>query len=347
MSPERLAALVAEHDEGFSGVLLVRRGEETLFSGAWGLANRAWGVPNAPDTRFRVASVGKMFTAVAVLRLVERGQIGLETPVGPLLGLDRGGVPPEVTVRHLLTMSAGIADWFEESDGPDGDTWEALAARTPLHTLRENRDYLPLFADRPPRARPGERHAYSNSSYILLGLILEQISGQPYAQHIAEQVFAPAGMVDSGLPGLDGVEARVAEGYALRDGVWKRNIYLCTPPAADGGATCTAPDLLRFLAAARAGRLLGPALTAALLRPQIADGDAPYRGCWWHYGYGAIFLTNEQGQVLRYGHTGEEEGASARLMAYPTLGLDVALLSNHSEGVSRLAWPLHDLILGG
>lgn len=346
MNTDAISQLFASLDVPFSGVLLIRRGEQTLFSGAWGLANRPFGVPNALDVRFRIASVGKMFTATAILRQVERGALGLDQPVVPLLGLEQSALSPEVTVRHLLTMTSGIADWYEEADGDEGDSWAALAARTPLHTLRENLDYLPLFVNRPPRAAPGAIHAYSNSSYILLGLILEKLSGQPYAQHIAEQVFGPAGMVDSGFPGLDDVEPRVAEGYTARDGGWKRNIYLSTGPAADGGATCTAGDLIRFLQAVRAGALVGPAWTEALQRPQVPDGDAPIRGCWWGYGFGAIFLSDERGQVLRYGHTGEEEGVACRLWSYPTLGVDVALLSNHTEGVSAVAWPLHDLLLG-
>lgn len=346
MLAEQIDALFTEaaNTGAFSGVLVVARGDETVFARAAGYASRVWRVPNRLDTRFRVASIGKMFTAVAVCRLVDQGRLNLEDRVVGVLGLEGTRIPREVTVHHLLTMTAGIADWLEESEDMAA-AWEALRGGLPIYLLRENRDYLPLFSGKPPRAGVGERHLYSNASYILLGLVIERVAGETYADHLRSQVFEPAGMARTGLPSIDDVEEEVAEGYVPSSGGWRKNLYELTPgAAADGGATSTAADLLAFLRALRQGRLLSPAMTRELVTPKVADGDQPYRGYNWCYGYGNMFLTDQQGEVVRYGHTGEEPGASCRLWSFPRHGLDVVILGNQSEVAGTLGWAVHDLV---
>lgn len=346
MFAEQIDALFAEaaNTGAFSGVLVVAREDETVFARAAGCASRVWRVPNRLDTRFRVASIGKMFTAVAVCRLIDQGRLKLEDRVVELLGLEGTRIPREVTVHHLLTMTAGIADWLEESEDVAA-AWEELRRGSPIYLLRENRDYLPLFANKPPRASVGERHRYSNASYILLGLAIERVAGETYADHVRSQVFEPAGMARTGLSSVDDVEEEVAEGYVSSGGGWRKNLYELTPGAAsDGGATSTTADLLAFLRALRGGRLLSPAMTRALLTPKVADGDQPCRGYNCYYGYGNMFLTDQQGEVVRYGHTGEEPGVSCRLWSYPRLGLDVVILGNQSEVAGPLGWAVHELV---
>lgn len=327
----------------FSGVVGVYQHDKALLTGAWGLASRVWRIPNRYDTRFRVASIGKMFTALAVLRQIERGRLPLEDRVQTLLGL--GQLPPDISVRHLLTMTAGIADWLEESEGSEA-AFAALAERVPLCTLRENKDYLPLFLGQPPRSPVGAQHAYNNASYILLGLVIERVTGEPYAEHMRDTVFGPLGLSATDLLSPEDAAEGVAEGYLrAADGRWKRNISLLTPPAADGGLTSSAADLISYLRALREGRALSPEGTAALLRPQVIDPDPPHRGYQWWYGYGLIFLVDAAGEVVRYGHTGEEEGASCRLWHYPRQGVDLVMLGNQSGCAGDLSWALHDAIV--
>jgi CubicO group peptidase (beta-lactamase class C family) len=349
----KLSALLAEkaRSDAFSGVVLVQRGEERLFGEALGYANRSWRIFNTLETRFRIASISKMFTAVAVLRLIEDGRLSLETRVVEALGLERTRLHPEVTVYHLLTMTGGIPDWFDENEAQDGD-WEALLRTHPLYLLRDNPDYLPLFAGKEPVAEPGAGFRYSNASYLLLGMLIERASGEPWKDYIQREVLDRAGMASSGFFSLEENTRRTAEGYIPLPGPagrplrWKKNLYEVTPaPAADGGATATAEDLLRFLRALRRGELLSPEMTRAALSPKVLETPERHRGYIWMYGFGCEFLLDEAGEVVRYGHTGEESGVSCRLYSFPCQEIDVVILGNQSGCAAEIAWPVHEMIL--
>ena len=336
--------------QAFSGVVQLQHGNITLWQEAFGYANRAWSIPNTPQMRFRVASIGKMFTAVAVLQLIDEGRVSLESRLLDCLPLPETTIPPETTIFQLLTMTSGVADWFEESDEWEAQ-WAELRRTTPLYLLRQNRDYLPLFSQKPPAGPPGV-YRYSNASYILLGLVLEQITGLTYAEVIQQRVFAAAHMTHSGFWGLAEVVEAVAEGYIPQEGAdeiitgWQRNVYETTPDAAaDGGATSTAHDLLRFIQALQNGQLLSPTLTQAMLTPQVLTDTELFRGYGWYYGYGNAFLLNEHNQIVRYGHTGEEAGVSCRLYHYPALSLDVVILGNQSNCAGAVGWAIHDALV--
>ena len=143
----------------FSGIVLVRQGSDDMFGAAYGYASRLWQVINRPETRFRIASISKMFTAVSVLQLIDAGELTLKTRVASFLGIEDTAIPEEVTVYHLLTMTSGIADWFDES-GDVEENWAKLRRAHPLYLLRRNEDYLPLFVNTPPVAPVGTGHRY-------------------------------------------------------------------------------------------------------------------------------------------------------------------------------------------
>ena len=356
MLADSLQQLLArrEADSTFSGVVAIRRGDTELFTGAYGYASRPWSIPNRADTRFRLASVAKIFTAVAVLQLVERGLLALDTRVIGLLGLAGTTIPAEVTVEHLLTMTGGIADWFDETDDWAA-AWAQLSSQHPIYLLRTNADYLPLFAHKPPLAPIGAKHQYSNSSYILLALAIERVTGLSYFDYVRQNVFVPAGMEGADFVSLDELAPGVAEGYVPVMGEgdivagWKKNIYLATPGAAgDGGATASAEDLSRFLQALRGTggqALLSPPMAKAALEPKVVQYDEPVRGYRWKYGYGNSFMFDDAGELVRYGHAGEEDGVSCRLYHYLRPGLDVIVLGNQSWCAGDVAWEIHSLIL--
>jgi CubicO group peptidase (beta-lactamase class C family) len=281
---------------------------------------------------------------------VEAGKLALESRVPDYLGLTNTRLPAELTLYHLLTMTGGIADWIDEEGDPE-ENWATLARTHPIYLLRQNRDYLPFFVDKEPLSAVGERYRYSNAGYILLGLMIEQASGENYFDYIREHIFRPAGMTRSDYLALDGVDEEVAEGYcAVKEGEnvvvgWKKNIYLTTPDAAaDGGATSTVEDLSRFFQALRANLFLSPSMTQAMLTPHVRQDEVNFRGYTWMYGYANIILLDQTGQIVRYGHTGEEEGISCRLIHYPQVQLDLIILGNQSGCAGRLAWEIHDLI---
>lgn len=337
-------------EDHFSGVVLVKRDENDLFRAAYGYANRSWKIENQVDTRFRIASISKLFTAVAILQMIEVNKISLDTSVVDCLGLESTIIPKEATVQHMLTMTSGIADWFEES-GDWEATWSMLCRDHPIYLFRRNEDYLPLFVNKAPLFPVGEKHQYNGAGYILLGLIIEKLSGLSYFDYIRQHIFAKAQMTRSDFVSLDVVSEEVAEGYIPveeDDKVigWKRNIYSTTPEAAaDGGATSTVDDLNRFSRALREGQLLSEKFTQEMLTPKVLERAEKLRGYTWKYGYANFFLLDDSNEIVRWGHTGEEDGVSCRLYYYPRKNLDVIILGNQSWCAGTLAWEIHDLIL--
>ncbi len=334
----------------FSGAVLIRKGRVDLFCRAYGFANRSWKIKNDPHTRFRIASVGKLFTATAVLQLIDAGNLSLDTRVVEYLGLRDTRIPAEVTVYHLLTMTSGIADWINENAQDFNAEWSRFCREHPLYFLRSNADYLPIFSPLEPYSACGSRFYYSNAGFILLGLAIEKASGIRYFDYMREKVFAPAGMRHTDFLDLDDVSPRVAEGYvAVRDSEaaltgWRKNIYSTTAGGAgDGGETSTLHDLARFSQSLRAGRLLAKASVEAMLTPQV---DAAVEGPGWTYGFGCFIVRGASGEIVRWGHTGEEDGVSCRLDYYPAQNLDVVVLGNQGDCAGRVAADIRDAIMG-
>lgn len=336
----------------FSGAVLVRQAGVDLFCRAYGYANRSWQVRNTPTTRFRIASVGKIFTAVAILQLLEAGKLTLETRVLDVLGLTGTKIHPAVTVFHLLTMTSGIADWCnEESETFEAD-WAQFCRANPLYLFRRDTDYLPVFAHLEPYGPLGEKHRYNGAGFMLLGLLIEKLSGQSYFNTIRQRIFAPAGMTATDFLDLDEVVPQVAEGYIpIKDQEenitgWRKNYYATTAgPAADGGATSTLADLARFSETLRSGLLVKPELFRQMTAPQVVERNDNHLGYLWRYGFGCFVLLSETGDTLRWGHTGEEEGVSCRLWYFPQQDVDVIILGNQSSCAGPISREIQELAL--
>lgn len=307
----------------FTGVVALRLGDRTLFEGAYGLASPRWGVPNTLDTRFDTASVTKLFTSVAVLQLVGRGLLDLDASIHEYVDLAGTTIDREVTLRHLLTHTSGLAD---DADEEAGEEYSDLWLERPVNSVTSTRDFLPQFATKEPLARPGEQCRYCNVGYVLAGLALEEVSGRPYREHVVAEVFGPAGMTRSGFFDRRWAEPDVAEGFdAGKDGRLEQNIFKSPPIGSpDGGAQVTAGDLLRFAAALRAGVLLPPDLTTLFFTPQVRHDDKV------HYGFGLEFDETD------WWKEGCWDGASAILMHLGVPGVDAVVLSNTRDG----AWPV-------
>ncbi|MBB5958116.1 CubicO group peptidase (beta-lactamase class C family) [Saccharothrix tamanrassetensis] len=318
----------------FSGVVLVRSGDETPFAGAYGWASRRWPVPNTLATRFDTASITKLFTAVAALRLVDEGRLDLDAPITGLVDLSGTTISSEVTVRHLLTHTSGIGD---DADEEAGESYEALWVDKPVYSVVETRDHLPNFVHKPPNFPPGKGCRYCNVGYVLVGLAIEEITGTAYRDHVRETVFARAGMSGSDFHDRREAVPDVAEGWDPVEDAdgritgWRQNIFSYPPIGSpDGGAHATAEDLVRFLRALRGGELLSPERTGLFLTPQVPhhrddDGDV------W-YGFGLEFTLNPDGSVRNYYKDGGNAGVSGIARYYPAEDLDVVVLSNAQRG---------------
>ena len=297
----------------FSGAVLFSKGGEVLFSKAYGLSDRDLRIPNTAQTRFRIGSLNKMFTAVAILQLVEGGKLELEAPVGTYLrDYPNREVARKVTIHHLLTHTGGMGDIF----GPAFDLH-----RDELRTLA---DYVKLYGRRGPEFEPGSRFAYSNYGFILLGVIIETVSARSYYDYVTENVYERAGMTASGsLP-----EHRAADlsvGYITpppgTDG-WTPNVdTLPYRGTSAGGGYSTVEDLSRFADALLGRRLLSRGSTELLV-----GGKVPVEP-WGRYAYGFEDARDGDGNGA-IGHGGGAPGMNADLRIYPKSGYVVAVLTN-------------------
>jgi len=326
-------------DQEFSGVVLIKEGPSTVFESASGLATKRWGIPNTLDTRFDTASITKLFTSVAVLQQVGKGNLDLETSIHHYVDLEGTTIGTDVTLLHLLTHTSGIAD---DADEEAGESYEALFVDTPNYSLIETRDYLPQFAYKQPLSKPGLDCRYCNAGYILAGLALERVTGMPYRQYVVEQVFRAAGMDDSGFFDRRDAAPNVAEGWDLDDdGAWFSNIYSYPPIGSPAdGAQVTASDLLRFIRAVRGGELLDAEYTEEFFIPQVEHDEETL------YGLGLEFDINDDGSVRSYYKDGINVGASGIVRHYLEEGVDLTVLSNSEDGAWEVIREL-DERLGG
>lgn len=312
-------------DIEFSGVVLVRRGDQTLFESAHGLATQRWNVANALGMRFDSSAITKLFTSVAVLQQVVAGKLDLEASIHDYVDLSDTTIGRDVTLLHLLTHTSGLADDADEEAGED---YADLYVDTPNYSIFDTIDLLPFFAQKEPLEAPGIESHYINAGYVLVGLALEKVTGLSYRDYIERDVFAAAGMKDSGFFDRRDAVPNVAEGWdQAEDGSWESNIYKAPPIGGpDTGAYVTAEDLLRFLHALRVGVLLNPEYTSEFFTPQVEHDEETF------YGLGLEFDMNEDGSVRSYFKDGISAGASGILRHYLEEGIDVVVLSNAEEG---------------
>ncbi len=307
----RLAALTREGE--FSGAVLMVRGVDTVMARAYGLADRDRGLANTLETKFRFASMGKMFTAVAVLQLVQTGKIALGDPLDKFLPDYPDRQIAQATVEQLLTHTAGTGDIFTPE----------FVARS--GEVLDHADYVAMFGSRPPSFAPGSRWEYSNYGYVLLGRIVEVASGEDYFDYVSRHVFAPAGMASSGFwPEGAQVEGR-SVGYSRGpNGLQPARIFTARGSGAGGGIS-TVGDMLRFARALLGNRLLDAQHTALL-----TTGRSP-AGPGGSYAFG--FSDVARGTPLhRIGHNGGAPGQSGDLLIYPEAGVVAVVLSNMGPG---------------
>ena len=326
----------------FSGAVLIRQGETTLYEGAFGLAHRGFNIANRPDTRFDTASVTKLFTAAAILRLVQEQRLQLEDRIADLIDLTGTRIPVEVTVFQLLTHTSGIAD---DADEAAGESYSALFADRPNYAVRQTRDFLPQFAQKEPLFPPATQLRYNNCAFVLLGLAIEAVTGKTYREYVAEAIFAPLGMDHSGFFAMDEPTPNVAEGYvAHRDEfgavtAWRKNIYSYPPIGSpDGGALCTAGDLDLFIRGLRRGLVLDETRLKTLFSPQVPFSWMSSTNPGRRIQQGFVFEFIEEGGRIRcIRKDGINEGVGAMLAWYPDQDLTVVILANQDCDI----WSLH------
>lgn len=315
----KLGAIVAEHaaKSGFSGTVLVEHRGQVLLHQGFGLADRAHAVPCRRDTRYRVASITKLFTSVMVMRLVEQSRLGLDDTIGARLPAYKGEGRDRVRIRQLLNHTSGIAN----PDSAIGNFEQAQREGIPAFQLPHSSDQLlDLYASGKLVKEPGAAFDYNNADYILLGKIIERVTGLAYDRAL-RQMLAPLGMRSTGLlfqkditPDLASTYFKTPEGALINDlPVYPENWY------AAGGACSTTADVLTFARALYGGRLLAPESLRQLLAPGLDD-----------YGFGLwIFDLKVEGVPHRVAQRpGRIMGANAALLRFLNDDLTVVILAN-------------------
>ncbi len=325
--------------DAFSGTVLIARGNKPIYQGAFGLASRAFQVPNRLDTKFNLGSMNKMFTAVSIAQLVEAGKLSFEDKVGKVLpDYPNKAVAEKVTVHQLLTHTSGLGNFFN-------DKYRAADKGS----LREIKDFLPLFVDEPLLFEPGARWSYSNSGFVLLGAIIEKASGQNYFDYVREHIYKPAGMTSSDAYEMDRDTPNLATGYtaqgpnrqqsATRD--WNNLFLHVVKGGPAGGGFSTVEDLWRFALALQAHKLLNATSTQLVTTGKVSPN--PERESWkYAYGFG-----DEQVQGHHIiGHNGGFPGINSQLDIYSAKGYIVVVMSNYDPpAAGRVAQKIRTLLL--
>ncbi|WP_313892822.1 serine hydrolase [Psychrobacillus sp.] len=308
----------------FSGSIFVKNKGSVLAELSYGYANRADQLENEAGTRFGIASGCKIFTAVAICQLVEEGKISFDTKLMECLDNVFPYFDEAITIHHLLTHTSGVPDYFDEEVMDD---FEELWIEKPMYHMRKLADFLPLFQKEHMKFIPGERFHYNNAGYILLGLIVEKVSGLVFTEYVEKRIFAKAGMTDSGYFAFDSLPGKVATGYIEKeDGSWRTNVYsLPVQGGSDGGAFITAKDMVKFWDALSTHLLLNKSLTNELLKPHVQeDGDD-------FYGYG-VWIKKKEDIIFKYHVMGYDPGVSFHSAHYPVSNLQLAVCANVSKG---------------
>ena len=293
----------------FSGAVLLAKDGQSIFAEAYGLADRERGVPNTLQTQFRNGSMNKMFTATAVLTLAQAGKLSLDAPMGTYLtDYPNEALASTVTIHDLLTHTGGTGDIF----GP-----EFAANRLDLRT---HQDYLDLFGERAALFGSGARYQYSNYGFVLLGAVIERVSGQNYYDYVREHIYEPAGMTSTGsAPEEESVPGRSVGYMWSSDGAVPNTGTLPYRGMAAGGGYTTVEDLLRFASALTNHRLLDAEYTALATTGKVDAGGA-------RYAYGFSESTSTGG--LRWiGHGGGAPGMNGDLLIFDS-GYVIAVLAN-------------------
>lgn len=294
----------------FAGAVLVSRNGKAVFTQAYGLSDRERKTPDSLKTRFRIGSMNKMFTAVATLQLAQAGKLTLNDPIGKYLtDYPNKDVATKVTIHELLTHTGGTGDIF----GPEFD-----AHRLELRTLA---DYVKLYGNRGPGFDPGSKWEYSNYGFLLLGVVIEKVSGQSYYDYIRQHVYTPAGMTASGSEPEDQLVTDRSIGYTKMGGKdWHPNTdTLPYRGTSAGGGYSTVEDLSKFAMALQENKLLNPHYTELLTTAKPGTPDNTYA-------YG--FEDRKINGTRCFGHGGGAPGMNGGLEICPTNGYVVAVLAN-------------------
>ena len=308
----------------FSGVISVSNDDGVIYEKVQGFRNIEEQLPNEADTMFGIASGGKLFTAVAICQLIDQGKLALDSRVCDVLPHNLGTIDKEITVLHLLTHTSGVSDYF---DVIDDDNEEASTAdffvKYPVHTLTTIEAYLPLFIELPSKFKAGEKAEYSNSNFILLGLVIEAISGEKYHDYMEGHIFKPLNLTRTGFYKTNRLPYNTAIGY-----IWEaesddydvaNTFWLPVIGASDGGLYTCGADMAAFWKGIFSKQLFSEDMLRQFLAMRSQEGDD-------HFCLGVIANKMDQGMI--YYHDGADWGVRFHSVYFPKTKITATFFAN-------------------
>lgn len=313
----------------FSGAVLVSRDDNVVLGKGFGFSDRANQIYNTVDTKFQTASAGKFFVAVGIMQLIEANRLSLDSQIGDVLDSDLHQIDRGITIRQLLNHTSGIPDYFDESTmSKYADLWIDF----PNYKIRKSRDLLPLFIEKPMMYQAGEKFQYNNSGYVVLGLLIESVTGQLFDEFLTDGVFRPCEMLDTGYYEFDRLPAKCANAYIFDESrqQYYTNIYSVDAKGTGaGGAFTTVIDVEKFWKKLLNGKLVSRSTLTEMFSVQSCDEDA-------YYGYG-VWLKKIEEIIFHPFFQGSDPGVSFISRYHPESMLRVHIVSNTGENVWGLA----------
>jgi len=262
-------------EDNFSGVISIFKNNIEIINGSFGFRNVADSLPNEKNTKFGIASGTKLFTALGIGKLIEQQKIDLNTKIMDINKDYCTFIDCDATILNLLTHTSGIYDYYDEEKNSDSDDY---FVDIPWNQLETPSDYLPLFNNKKPKFKPGERFSYSNGGFVFLGILIEEITGKTFRDYIQTNVLFPAKMKNSGFYALNELPSNTANGYT-GNGITSNIYNLPIRGGGDGGMYTNTYDLFSFWKQLSSYRILSKDLTEIFLKTQWKFNDEKGYGC--------------------------------------------------------------------
>jgi len=320
----------------FSGVISIRKNNEIILKQSYGYADINNKISNEIDTKFATASAGKVFVATGILQLIDGKKVNLNDSIGNILDFDLKSIDRNITIRQLLTHTSGIPDYFDESIM---DEYAELWHDYPNYKIRKSMDLLPLFINKPMMHNAGDKFQYNNTGFVVLGIIIEKITGILFDEYLKNNIFIPCEMLNTGYYELDRLPAKCANSYIF-DNIRKEyytNIYsVDVKGTGAGGAFTTIIDIERFWDNLLSGKLLSKDLLKEMLSIQTNNVED-------YYGYGIWFEKTKEGLLEPY-FQGSDPGVSFLSSYNRDNNINITLVSNTGNDVWEIKNKIDEII---
>lgn len=310
----------------FSGFISINSNNESLLFNAYGYRDKPNKIANNSDTIFGTASAGKAFVAIAIMKLIEENKLSIDQPVTQILSITLPNIDPTVTIKHLLNHSSGIGDYYDEDKM---ENYAELWLDFPNYKIRKNKDLLPLFIDKKMISSPEKTFKYNNTGYVILAMIIEELTEQSFDSYLNELIFKPANMHSTGYYSLDRLPPNTANAYIYdkKTDEYYTNIYsIDAKGTGAGGCFTTLKDLEHFWLTLFSGKIISKQTVTLMQTLQSSD-------C---YGYG-FWIAEKQGVKFPY-IQGHDPGITFISSYNQTTNLNITIMSNYEQNV----WKMHN-----